>query len=72
MLSHDNGNTWKVILEVFNELKYDIHFKVLNSKDYGIPQHRERVYCLGFKRKRKFEYPLPIPLEYRMYIKQRA
>jgi len=67
LLSHDGGNTWEVILSVFKELGYDIHHKVLNSKDYGIPQHRERIYCLGFKNKTKFSYPEPIPLEYKMY-----
>lgn len=67
IMNHDNGNTWKVILDVFNDLNYDIHFKVLNSKDYGIPQHRERVYCLGFRKKTNFAYPDIIPLEYRMY-----
>ena len=67
IMSHDEGRTWEVILSVFKELKYDIHFKTLNSKDYGIPQHRERVFCLGFRRKTKFEYPETIPLEYKMY-----
>jgi DNA (cytosine-5)-methyltransferase 1 len=67
LLSHDQGKTWEVILTVFNDLGYDIHYKVLNSKDYGIPQHRERIYCLGFKNKTKFAYPEGIPLEYKMY-----
>lgn len=67
LLSHDQGKTWEVILSVFKELGYDIHHKVLNSKDFGIPQHRERIYCLGFKEKTKFSYPKPIPLEYKMY-----
>ena len=42
-------------------------FRVLNSCDYGIPQHRERVYCLGFKKKTEFKYPAPIELKYIMY-----
>lgn len=67
MLNHDNGRTWHVIHDIFEELGYDVHFRVLNSKDYGIPQHRERLYCLGFKKKTKFDFPAPIPLEYRMY-----
>ena len=53
--------------DIFEELGYDVKFRVLNSCDYGIPQHRERVYCLGFKKKTKFEYPAPIELEYTMY-----
>ncbi|MBR2922879.1 MAG: DNA (cytosine-5-)-methyltransferase [Alphaproteobacteria bacterium] len=67
MLNHDNGRTWKIIHSIFEELGYDIHFRVLNSKDYGIPQHRERLYCLGFKKKRKFLFPAPIKLEYTMF-----
>lgn len=67
LLSHDGGRTWSVIYDIFNELGYDIHFRVLNSRDYGIPQNRERLYCLGFKSKTEFKFPEPIPLEYRMY-----
>lgn len=67
LLNHDKGRTWHVIHDIFEELGYDVKFRVLNSCDYGIPQHRERVYCLGFKKKTKFEYPAPIELEYRMY-----
>ncbi len=66
LLSHDGGRTWRIIHDIFKELGYDIHFRVLNSKDYGIPQHRERIYCLGFKQKTDFEFPAPIPLEYKM------
>lgn len=67
LLSHDNGRTWHVIHDIFEELGYDVHFRVLNSKDYGIPQNRERLYCLGFKEKTVFKFPAPIELEYRMY-----
>lgn len=67
LLSHDGGRTWNVMYDIFEELGYDVHFRVLNSKDYGIPQHRERVFCLGFRKKTDFLFPAPIPLEYRMY-----
>lgn len=67
ILSHDNGRTWCVIRDIFAELGYDIHFRTLNSKDYGIPQNRERLFCLGFKTPTDFKFPKPIPLEYRMY-----
>lgn len=67
LLNHDDGRTWKVIYDIFLELGYDIHFRVLNSKDYGIPQNRERLFCVGFKKKTKFEFPAPIQLEYKMY-----
>ena len=67
LLSHDKGRTWHVIHDIFEELGYDVKYRVLNSCDYGIPQHRERVFCLGFKKATKFEYPAPIQLEYKMY-----
>lgn len=67
LLNHDSGRTWSVMHDIFEELGYDVHFRVLNSKDYGIPQNRERLYCLGFKKATEFEFPAPIELEYRMY-----
>ena len=67
LLNHDKGRTWKIIHDIFEELGYDVKFRVLNSCDYGIPQHRERIYCLGFKDKTEFQFPAPIELEYKMY-----
>ena len=67
LISHDKGRTWQVIYDIFKELGYQVYYRVLNSKDYGIPQHRERLFCIGFKNPTTFEYPAPIPLEYRMY-----
>lgn len=64
MLSHDKGNTWKVIKDTFeNDCGYDVYFQVLNAKDYGVPQSRDRIYCIGFKKETEFKYPAPIPLE---------
>ncbi|MEG1499208.1 MAG: DNA (cytosine-5-)-methyltransferase [Bacteroidales bacterium] len=67
IINHEKGETWKVIKNVFEDLGYDIHEQILNSKDYGIPQNRERMYCIGFKDRTSFEYPMPISLEYVMY-----
>lgn len=64
MLSHDKGRTWNVIRETFErDCDYDVYFQVLNGKDYGIPQSRERLYCIGFKKETNFKYPAPIKLE---------
>jgi len=49
MKSDDNGKTLKNFIEVFRELGYHCHYDVLNTKDYGVPQNRERVYIVGFK-----------------------
>ncbi len=51
LLSHDKGNTWKVMQNVFEDLGYDYYHQILNSKDYGIPQNRERVFVIGFRKK---------------------
>ncbi len=64
MLSHDKGNTWDVIKTTFEkDCGYDIHYAVLNAKDYGIPQSRDRLYCIGFKEKTDFEFPKKQSLE---------
>ena len=47
--NHDNGKTLKVIENTLSGLGYTIKNKVLNAKDYGIPQNRERWYCIGFR-----------------------
>lgn len=68
LFQHDKGRTWEVIRHTFEDYcKYDIHYQLLNARDYGIPQTRERLYCVGFRRKTKFLYPAPIKLNYRMY-----
>lgn len=67
LLNHDEGKTWEVIKNTFEEYcGYDVYYQLLNSKNYGIPQHRERLYCVGFKKKTDFKYPAPIELKYKM------
>ena len=56
MLSHDKGNTIRVVLETFDQLGYYIDFNVFNSKYYDVPQNRERIYIVG-KRKDLVEQP---------------
>jgi DNA (cytosine-5)-methyltransferase 1 len=68
MLSHDRGRTWNVIKDTFeNYCGYDIYYQILNGKDYGIPQSRERLFCIGFREETEFKYPSPIPLEKTAY-----
>lgn len=68
MLSHDKGNTWNTIKQTFEEdCGYDVYYQVLNGKDYGMPQSRERIYCIGFKKETDFKYPKPISLNTTVY-----
>lgn len=50
LLSHDNGNTFRTIVSTLNELGYDLQWQVLNSKNHGVPQNRERVFIVGHLR----------------------
>lgn len=52
---HDKGKTWRVIQDVFENLGYHFKFEVLDSRDYGIPQGRRRIFVVGFKEKKKAE-----------------
>lgn len=60
LVSHKNGETLKVILSNLKELGYDVHWTVLCSLDFGLPQKRERWYCVGFDKKVDFHFPKPI------------
>ena len=49
ILSNDEGRTWQTIQDVFTSLDYTWDYQILNAKDYGIPQNRERVFVVGFR-----------------------
>lgn len=47
LISHDKGNTFKVIINTLLDMGYNIRWDILNSKDFGVPQNRERIYIRG-------------------------
>ena len=49
LTKHDKGNTFRVIVESLNNLGYNVSHKVLNAKDFGLPQFRDRIFIIGSK-----------------------
>lgn len=66
LVSHDNGNTFRVIIESLKQEGYFYRYKILNACEYGnTPQNRERIYIVGFKSEddyNQFTFPDPIQL----------
>lgn len=50
LTNHDGGKTLQTILDILDELGYDVIYRVINSAEYGIPQSRERWYCVGVRK----------------------
>ena len=63
LVSHDKGQTFKVILEHLKLLGYHVHWRILNALHYNLPQKRERVIIVGFKENHPFEWPQHQPLK---------
>lgn len=59
ILSMDKGRLFPKIQHEFEEIGYELKYKILDAVDFGIPQHRERVILVGFKGSNPFEYPEP-------------
>jgi len=67
LINHDKGKTFEIIKATFDELGYKYYHKVINAKNYGVPQHRERIFVVGFKDKSiDFKFPESIELEHTM------
>ena len=66
LVTHDKGNTLKIILKELDEAGYDVTYNVLSSIDHGVPQMRQRVYFIGINKDlqkdiTKFQWPDPVP-----------
>jgi DNA (cytosine-5)-methyltransferase 1 len=66
-ISHDKGRTMAVVKETLEDLGYNVFHKVLNARDFGVPQNRERIFIVAINKKKMgsigFEYPLPRKVE---------
>lgn len=60
LLNHDRGNTFKTILGALDGLGYDVEWQVLNSKNFSVPQNRERVFIIGHLREGRTRRVFPI------------
>jgi DNA (cytosine-5)-methyltransferase 1 len=63
LLTHDDGRTFTTIINVLTNLGYRLEYKILDSSDYGVPQKRDRIYIVGFNKKKvkpaDFNFPKP-------------
>jgi len=62
-VGHDKGRTLEIVKETLEDLGYNVFFKVLNAKDFGVPQNRERVYIVALNKRKMgsigFQFPNP-------------
>ena len=67
LLNHDGGKTLAKIKQVIEELGYSCFYKIVKASDFGLPQHRPRLFIVGFRnRKIQFEFPAKVPLNMTM------
>ena len=62
LLNQDNGDTFEVILRTLDEIGYNAEWQVLNSKNFGVPQNRERVFIIGHLRGEGTRQIFPQPM----------
>ena len=58
--NHDKGRTFATVKRILEDIGYKVHAKVLNAKDFGVPQNRERIYIVGFLDNVGFKFPSPL------------
>ena len=64
-LGHDKGRTFVIVKEVLESMNYLVFHKVLNARDFGVPQNRERIYIVGIQKEKigKFLFSFPEPIQ---------
>lgn len=73
LVSHDKGRTLKTMIDVFEEVGYEVYYQVLNAVNYGVAQKRERIVIIGVRNDIKeqigFDYTFPQALEKKLVLK---
>lgn len=59
LAGHDKGKTLKIIIKTLEDMKYKVYYKILNAKEFGLPQNRARIYIIAFRDNINFEFPKP-------------
>ena len=67
LIAHDEGETFKIILQHLDAANYQVSYKVIKASDFNVPQNRPRVFIVGFDRAQvdtasTFHFPIPLPL----------
>lgn len=65
LLTHDGGNTFLIIQKMIEDLGYSFHWKLIKASDFNVPQHRPRVFMVGFRADiddSQFTFPTAVPL----------
>ncbi|MCI2395598.1 DNA cytosine methyltransferase [Aliiroseovarius sediminis] len=60
ILATNKGQDWEAIVAAFNELGYNVDYRLLDAADYGVPQHRERMFLVGHRTSGPFLFPRPL------------
>ncbi|WP_269234404.1 DNA (cytosine-5-)-methyltransferase [Flavobacterium flavigenum] len=71
--NHDKGNTLKTIMRTFDDLGYNVANEVLNSKNFGLPQNRERIFIVAWLKEsqKEFQFPLGIDEDHNVIFDQK-
>ncbi len=70
MLFQKNRAALNVILDEFHKLGYNVSYKLLNTKDYGVPQDRKRVIFIGYKKEMGFKFEFPKAFGYEVNLRE--
>jgi DNA (cytosine-5)-methyltransferase 1 len=62
LTTHDNGNTFKTILSALDEIGYNVHYKILDAANFGVPQQRKRIYIVGLRKDLKSNQNFIFPI----------